>query len=195
MTWYDFKHWYRDNRAETWTVAAIAVVLVLVVNGFIWVISTLDKAADAAHEVKIQQAAPSDPPAPVDPPKIYDYNPPAVEVEYRKEYIEGEIEVVKWNGDGPYTEDKLLDKPLLHYVPDWTDVVYLPPGDDTREETIQFCGNVLNKFDPHTKIKMMLHATNVGDYNDCYKSGAPLSFGGKPTPPSNIVKPSVPGSK
>jgi hypothetical protein len=196
MTWYDFKHWYKDNRAETWTIVAVSVILVLFVNGFIWVVRTLDKAADEAHQVVLtteteKQSAPA---TPADPPKVYDYNPPAIEVEYRKEYIEGEIETVKWNGDGPYSEEKLGDKPLPHYVPDWTDITYLPPGDDVREETVQFCGNVLNKFDPHTKIKMILHATNVGDYNDCYKSSAPLSFGGKPTPPSNIVKPSVPGT-
>lgn len=195
MTWYDFKHWYRDNRAETWTVVAASVIIVLFINGFIWVVRTLDKASDEAHVELVTTQEVAQPSQPSDPPKVYDYNPPAIEVEYRKEYIEGEIEVVKFNGNGPYTEDKLADKPLLHYVPDWTDITYLPPGDDTREETVQFCGNVLNKYDPHQKIKMILHATNVGDYNDCYKSGAPLTFGGKPTPPSDIVKPSVPGSK
>src|SRR5271167_2875839 len=194
MTWTDFKYWYKNNRAETWTIVGVSLGALVLLGGAVALVVWMG--SDTSPTVATAQAmgARLVPPAsqtPADPPKIYDYNPPAVEVEYRKEYIEGEIEVVKWNGDGPYTEEKLGDKVLPHYVPDWTDVVYLPPGDDTREETIQFCGNVLNKFDPHTKIKMMLHATNVGDYNDCYKSSAPLSFGGKPTPPSNIVKPSV----
>ncbi len=193
MTWNDFKHWYKDNRAETWVVVAISVVLVLAPNGLMWFI-VANKATQGPHVELITTTETPAPAPPADPPKVYDYNPPAIEVEYRKEYIEGEIEVVKYNNDGPYTEEKLGDKLIPHYVPDWTDIIYLPPGDDTREETVQFCGNVLNKYDPHQKIKMILHATNVGDYNDCYKSGAPLSFGGKPTPPSNVLRSSVPGS-
>jgi hypothetical protein len=190
MTWYELKHWYKNNRAETWIIVAGVSVLALLIGAVVWAISPeTQKSTVVLAPVKVEEPAP----AQVDPPKVYDYNPPAIEVEYRKDFAEGEIQEVKFNGDGPYTEEKLLDKPLPHYVPDWTDVTYLPPWDDAQEVTLQFCGNVLNKFDPHTKIKMILHATNVGDYNDCYKSGAPLTFGGKPTPPSNIVKPSVPG--
>jgi hypothetical protein len=131
-----------------------------------------------------------------EPPKeTYVYDPPDKDIQYRKDYYEGEITQVEFHGDGPYKEEKLKDKPYPHWVPDWTDVTYLPLGDGAKEVTIQFCGNVLDKFNPHTKIKMMLVATSIGDYNDCYKLDAPLTFGGKPWPPSDAARSSVPGSK
>lgn len=182
--------WYRDNPWYFWLSFSGGAILM----GLLWIGVTIFVSSTPTVQVATQQAPEEQKTAP-DPPKVYDYNPPPIEVEYRKEFAEGEIEEVKFNGAGPYTEDKLNDKQNYHYVPDWTDVVYLPPGDDSREVTLQFCGNVLNKFDPHTKIKMMLHATNVGDYNDCFKSGAPLTFAGNPLPPSTGTRSSVPGSK
>lgn len=184
-------YWYRNNTKEFWLSFSGGALLMglLWIGVSLFVSSTLTPTTQAST----QQAPEKEKTQPADPPKVYDYNPPPIEVEYRKDFAEGVIDSVKFNGDGPYSEDKLGDKINYHYVPDWTDVVYLPTGAD-RFVTLQFCGNVLNKFDPNTKIKMMLHATNVGDYNDCYKSSAPITFKGSPLPPSTGVRSSVPGS-
>jgi hypothetical protein len=106
---------------------------------------------------------------------------------YKKIRIEGEIDTVEFNGDEPFVDNE------NHLEPDFTEVMYFPPEDDSEEQKAEFCGNVLDKFTPGKKIDMVVSVTKMSDYNGCYDiTVTERTFGGKRVKPVRVIA-SVPG--
>jgi hypothetical protein len=201
MTWTDFKHWYGNNRAETWTIAAVSVILMLFFGGTGWVIFTLNKAADEAHSTHPVVVLPvKNTSAPVaaapEPDPVYD--PPCgpgsdahfcTAPTYKKWRIHGTIWTVEYKGETPFVDKE------NHLEPDYTEVHYYPPWDGAKEETVEFCGNVLDKFTPGKQIDLIANDSKMSDYNGCYDiTVTERTFGGKPPKVARVLRSTVPGS-
>ena len=94
---------------------------------------------------------------------------------YSKRLVEGEIYTATFNGD-----EKLVDDD--HLKPDYTEVQFLALQDDMEAPPNEkFCGNVLDKFTPGKKFRMVINESKQSDYNGCYViEVVEFTFGGSP---------------
>lgn len=199
MTWTDFKYWYKNNRAETWTIVGISVAVVLLGGGI--TAAVVSMASDKTQKPIVSTASNAAPtpvkiaPAP-EPDPVYD--PPCgpgsdahfcTAPTYKKWRIHGTIWTVEFKGESPF-----VDKDN-HLEPDYTEVKYYPPWDGAKEETVEFCGNVLDKFVPGKQVDLIANDSKMSDYNGCYDiSVTERTFGGKPPKVARVLRSTVPGS-
>jgi hypothetical protein len=80
---------------------------------------------------------------------------------YAKRLLEGEIGVVTFHSD----EKTVVDG---HLQPDYTEVQFYALHEDEEVPNEKFCGNVLGKFTPGKKFKMVINESKQSDYNGCY---------------------------
>jgi hypothetical protein len=94
----------------------------------------------------------------------------------KKSRVSGRIHTVTFHGGGS------ADSNEDHIVPDYTAVEYDPcDGDDCDYETVEFCGNLLDSFEPGKMLNMVLKDSNLTEYNGCYTiQVVTLTDGGKP---------------
>ena len=94
---------------------------------------------------------------------------------YSKRLVEGEIYTATFNGDEKRVDDD-------HLQPDYTEVQFLSLIDDQEAPPNEkFCGNVLDKFTPGKKFKMVINESKQSDYNGCYViEVVEFTFGGSP---------------
>ena len=93
---------------------------------------------------------------------------------YRKTKIAGTIVSVQFNHAADEDKD--------HQVPDYTAIEYDPCGtDECKNETVNVCGNVLDRFNPGKSLSMIVKDSKLSDYNNCLTVyPTDLTYGGKP---------------
>ena len=92
-----------------------------------------------------------------------------------KRMVEGEVYTTE------FIDDKTNDAGD-HLQPDYTNVSFLALHDDEeRPDDERFCGNVLDKFTPGQRVRMVINESKQAEYNGCYTIEAvQLTFGGEP---------------
>lgn len=136
------------------------------------------------------------------PPAELVYDPPCgpnssehvcTEKIYKKHQVEGEIYTVTLAN--AVSDSSNAER--WHQVPDYTSVEYDPcNGGDCKNETVNFCGNLLDHFNPGKKLNMILKDSNLSDYDECYTIvPTDLTYGGKPLSWVQTHKSLVPGAK
>jgi len=114
--------------------------------------------------------------APYDPPCVKDKLPGCTDQIYGKRLVEGLVDTVTFKTDDEQMSDD-------HLQPDSTEVRFAEYDDQEPPSSEKFCGNVLHKFTPGKKIKMVINESKQSDYNGCYVIDVvQLSFGGSPYP-------------
>jgi hypothetical protein len=94
---------------------------------------------------------------------------------YGKRLVDGIVDTVTFNTDEKQTQDN-------HLQPDYTEVKFLSEHtDEEPPNSEKFCGNVLNRFTPGRRFKMVINESKQADYNGCYTIDVVvLTFGGSP---------------
>lgn len=109
------------------------------------------------------------------PPCFKDGKPGCTDQIYAKRLVEGEIFTATFNSD-----EKTVTND--HLQPDFTEVKFLALLDDqVAPDNEKFCGNVLNRFTPGKKFRMVINESKQSDYNGCYLIDViTFTFGGDP---------------
>lgn len=139
-----------------------------------------DQNRDAEHKKAVEALTP--------PKKYYAYEPPCAagsgphgcnDRVYGKRLKDGQVwKVTFWGKEA--SSDK------GHWVPDYTRVEFYNDGDEEIQPE-DFCGNMLERFTPGQRVKMILKESDLSEYNGCYTiEVVSITFGGKNYAPTGV---------
>src|SRR5271157_5932790 len=119
----------------------------------------LDHPPQHTERANAAAAFPKNSPPVYDPPCVRDKLPGCTDKIYSKRLVEGLVGTVTFNSDEKATADD-------HLQPDYTEVKFDSEYDSVEPPNSEkFCGNVLHKFTPGKKIKMVINESKQSDYN------------------------------